>query len=97
MKKNALLATGLSLGLLGASPLAAAEFKDWDGNNDGQLTQQEFDAGVKNEGLFADWDGNDDGLLDETEFGKGAFGVYDGNDDGFLDDSEWEEQGLFDI
>lgn len=95
--KKTLIATGLALGLFTVSPLAAAEFGDWDADKDKRLTQEEFNAGLGDAGIFGDWDANDDSLLDENEFDEGVYGSYDANDDGFIDDNEWEEEGWLDF
>ena len=95
--KKTLIAIGLVLGLFTVSPLAAAELRDWDADNDNRLTQEEFNAGLEDAGAFEDWDANDDGLLDKDEFGEGAYETYDANDDGFIDENEWEEEGSLDF
>lgn len=71
----------------------------WDTNDDDQITESEWQAGVSNlygntdYGTFSQWDMNGDGHLDAEEVTQGnqQFGLYtrmDGDQDGVIDDVE---------
>ncbi len=74
---------------LTAVPSMAQE-RNWDGDEDGMITRDEFDAGWSQEGAFDEWDADDDGILSEDEFGDGVYGRYDRDDSGDWDVDEWE-------
>lgn len=71
-------------------------FADWDTNNDGQLSKEEFQAGYEETTLFNDWDVNDDGVLDEDEFSSGLYETWDYDGNGYLEEEEIEEHGFWD-
>lgn len=59
--------------------LAAGIHNAWDANDDGVLTEAEFDAGVQTRdrysdwsGQFDDWDTNDDDAISQAEFQTGV-------------------------
>lgn len=82
--------------------LAIGLYEDWDANDDGVLSRDEFASGVDGHdafsdwsGYFDDWDADADGLLGEQEFTAGfmdanVFSGWDTDDSGYLDASECE-------
>ena len=80
-------ASAFALALI-ASP-AAADFIDWDGDEDGLIDESEWTEGWGDNAAFDEWDEDEDGLLSEEEYGRGVFGTYDEDDDGFLDEDEY--------
>ena len=86
-----------------ATPLAAQEL-DWDEDDDSIVSQDEFNTGFGEEGIFGGWDGDGDGFLSEDEFNAGIFGGYDADDSGAIEEPEFGDVGddvgdggLFDI
>lgn len=85
--------------------LAIGLFDAWDTDDDGVLTQEEFNEGVASSETFAGWrsyfeawDTDDDGQLGEHEFTAGfmeagVFGRWDADDDGSLDEDECAAAG----
>jgi len=73
-----------------AGPAGAQLFSDWDWNEDGLLTEDEFIDGAEDEGLFGDWDDDADGMLDDAEFKAGIYSRWDRNNDGRLSVNEWD-------
>ena len=62
----------------------AFDFDDWDTDDDGRLTEREFQDGV-----FDVWDGDADGQLSERETGVGLFEAWDDNNDDLIDQDEY--------
>jgi hypothetical protein len=105
LHKNAFLLGACAFGLmLGAAPVNAAEFGDWDANADARITAEEFRTNFEEAGVFNAWDANDDMGLSESEFESGlgddttafntrfgddAFGEWDLNDDDTLSNDEF--------
>jgi hypothetical protein len=74
------------LAALIATPVLAQE---WDTDSDGQMTVDEFKAGVAERAVFTTWDANTDGMLDNAEFTNGIFGRYDADISGDWNDTEY--------
>jgi Ca2+-binding EF-hand superfamily protein len=79
------------------------EFGVWDADDDGVISEDEFQAGIEKEGIWTDWDANQDKKLDEEEFTVSAenvgmtdldFNAFDADDDGSVDGEEFQD-GLF--
>lgn len=81
-------------------------FSDWDANDDGYLTVNEFQTGTDTATWWDDWDVDNDTYLSEDEFGS-AFGDYawydeglydewDADDDQLLSEEEWQT-GVYDV
>ena len=89
-------ATALAAALLAGSARAQElVFKDWDTNGDGQIDQNEFNAGIQKQGAFARWDTDHDKQLSEQEFERGMFKDYDVNgDNAILQDEAGTGLGL---
>jgi hypothetical protein len=94
--------TSLALALSLLSPLAMAQtvgFDDYDVDNDGLLSEQEFMGSASDFGAFDTWDNDSDGLLSDDEWGSIGlnedFGTWDDDDDGFLNEDEYYS-GTFD-
>lgn len=86
------LITALAMSsVLAAAPAFAALFDDWDTDDDGFLSEAEFEPGIQSAGWFDEWDENNDERLSEEEFETGLFGLFDDDDDGVLSTSEWDE------
>lgn len=89
---NRIIAFLTSAALLTAVPaFAQTSFSEWDEDGDGILTQEEWDAGVADSGVFDSWDGDDDGVVSAAEYEDGLFDWFDDDDDGALTVSEWDE------
>lgn len=81
--------------LAGPAPAQELTWDDWDGNGDGQVDQDEFSAGMQQQGAFARWDSDGDKRLTEEEFARGMFRDYDVNsDDAILHDEAGMGIGL---
>lgn len=76
----------------------------WDADKNGQLTEDEFNAGIGDErreafntrfteGAYGEWDGDDNGYLTEDEFGEGVYGGYDDDDDDVIEEPEFGDAG----
>lgn len=84
---------------IGEDTPAAAEprpFRTMDANNDGRISQAEFDAYAMQPGLYARWDVNHDGQVDQQEFVKVLYVYFDDNGDGYVDDAEWQDGVMVD-
>ena len=73
-------------------------FDDWETDDDGTLTEEEFEAGIDQGGIFSDWSGDfdawdtdGDDALTEAEFEAGV--AEDNNTAGWLD-SQCDSLGL---
>ena len=76
--------------------------EDWDTDASGDVSREEWNTGMRNQGMFDEWDSDSDGLLTEDEFNEGlaASGDYDyqgwdSDNDGLLSQDETSE-GLYD-
>jgi hypothetical protein len=81
--------------------VATGLYTDWDADDDGQLTEAEFDQGVSDwfdgDGVidddFAEWDANDDGYIGEDEFATNWSDVevtgWDNDGDGLYSEEEF--------
>ena len=91
---------------LSEDELATGLYNSWDADDNDQLTQAEYDAGVATVNGFPDdtddfdtWDEDDSGMLSENEFASGfsetrAFDDWDLNDSETLDADEFAEIGM---
>lgn len=69
-------------------------YNDWDSDNDNKVTQDEFDANMKDSEVYEDWDSWDldnDNALSENEMGEGLYGSWDANNDDLLDEKEYNK------
>lgn len=72
------------------SPVAAADVGDWDVNEDGDITEEEYDSTYAESGAFDRWDLDGDGVIVESEFdglepGRETFERWDEDNDGLID------------
>ena len=73
-------------------------FAIWDRNNDGKISSEEWNKGLKDyyegyaftEGDYESWDVNDDQFLSEEELANGQFTIYDTDNDGEIERVEFE-------
>ncbi len=63
-------------------------FQDFDTDNDGFISQQEFEA-VFTANYYDDWDREDDDYLDDEDFYYGTYYMWDQDDDELLSEEEW--------
>ncbi len=77
----------------------AGVYSDWDADNDGLLTDEEFDeAGFDND--FTAWDADNSDYLDAGEVYDGYFDSFDENENGHWNAGEWDDagdEGFFDV
>lgn len=66
-----LAVSALALALGGPASAAEVDFDAWDTHGDGQLSRQEFQAGLRNAGIFGKWDADGDGRLSRDELDEG--------------------------
>lgn len=66
-------------------------YDTWDADNDGILSQEEFNEGIAETGVYSDWDTDATAGLNEEEFYGGAYNVVDQDDDGVLAEQEYGE------
>lgn len=72
------------------SPAEAQNISEWDQNQDGEITRDEFTAGFQEAGLFETWDRNADNSVTALELAEGLYAFWDRNGDGGLFIEEWE-------
>ena len=80
----------LTAALASTGPAAAQVVENWDTDGDGVITQDEWNTGLTEMGLFSDWDADGDGSLTSDEFAGGLFDRFDEDGDGALTVSEWD-------
>ena len=89
------LVTAFAISAMLASGSAAAAFSDWDANNDGQLSKDEYYSGVNDAGIYADIDTDNDGFVDKGEVDAagidGDWDAWDADNDGYVDSDEFYE------
>lgn len=107
--KTILGASAFALSLAAAPALAQdAEVNEgvasWDADGDSAISQEEFDTGFGEAGVYDDWDADDDGALSEEEFNIGLYESYDADDSGVIEEPEFGDvgddigdEGLFDV
>lgn len=74
-------------------------YSDWDSDNDGLLTEDEFNE-LDWDYDFATWDADSNTYLDAGEFYDGYYNSYDEDENGHWDENEWDDAGdggLFDV
>jgi Ca2+-binding EF-hand superfamily protein len=76
--------SAVALALIG-TPVLAQEMGDWDADGDAAISEEEFNTGFGEAGVFGGWDEDGDGALSEEEFGAGL-----GEEEDF---AEWDEDG----
>ena len=95
----------ICLFLAACSPDAELTFQDWDENNDGIITEAEFDEADNYLNLFEEWDQNENGDLSieewqtamrasyaqKTENEYGTFNQWDIDSDGTVTDGEFAQ------
>jgi hypothetical protein len=95
-----LVSAGLLAGTaLAVSPAFADEWQNRLETEDG-ITEDEWQEGFGEAGVFDEWDEDGDGRLSEDEFAGGAFRSYDENQDEMLDEDEFaraEEDDMWGI
>lgn len=77
----------------------AGIYSDWDTDNDGLLTEEEFDE-IGYDYDFGAWDYDDNEYLDATELYEGYYDTYDEDEDGHWNAGEWDDagdDGFFDV
>jgi Ca2+-binding EF-hand superfamily protein len=97
MKMQLAVALGLVMG--STSAFAQKDFSNWDNDNNGAVSQQEFAQGIKKQGFFDRWDDDGNGQLNRDEFQEvGAntdFETFDANNDDYLTEDEFST-GFYD-
>lgn len=81
----------ISTAVLAVSPALAQTFEEWDADEDGVLSEEEWSTGFTDADLFNDWDADDSGAINSDEFGEGLFWRFDDDGDGVLTQAEWDE------
>lgn len=82
-----------------AETLQGQDFDTWDGDGDGYINDQEFDAGLNKEGKYFNlYDSNSDGMVDDAEWGTASrtydylesdyYSTWDADEDGYLNQEE---------
>lgn len=90
MTTFARLTQGAALALMIGTGLAQAQILDWDMDDDGSLTRQEFVAGFTARADFDNWDRDGDGMVAAGEFNDGVFDRYDADRTGGLEGEEYD-------
>lgn len=72
------------------SPYAALAFDLKD--DDGDITEEEWDETFAGSDRFDEWDVDGDGVVDESEYSTGLFGTFDANSDSNITEEEWDDQ-----
>lgn len=88
---NRIHALLVSTAILTAGPAFAQYIDEWDANDDGVLSEEEWGTGFTEAGLFSEWDEDESGTIGDDEFATGLFGWFDDDDDGELTAEEWDE------
>ncbi len=77
--------------LIFASAGASAATADWDDNNDGIISNEEFmeeyDEDFRD---FSQWDTDKDRMISPEEFRAGVFSIYDVDESGDLSETEYK-------
>lgn len=63
-------------------------YGEWDADEDGTLTDSEFQTGISEVGVFDDWDEDGDGVIAQDQFCANLFGLWDTNGDEMLEPDE---------
>lgn len=79
----------LLVSLAAVPALAQDSMSDWDSNGDGTISQDEFNTGWGEAGVYDSWDEDGDGALSEDEFNTGVFESYDSDDSGAIEEPEF--------
>lgn len=79
-----------AMALLVADAAGAQKMRDWDTDASGDLSRDEWAAGMASGTDFADWDADGSGTLDAGEFAGGVFGRLDTDDDDALSQAEFD-------
>ena len=69
--------------------LAQDSMSDWDSNGDGSISQDEFNTGWDEAGIYDSWDEDGDGTLSNDEFETGIYDSYDADDSGAIEEPEF--------
>ena len=85
-------ATALTAALSLTTAMAQDDFVEWDLDDDGLLTEEEFLEGWGDDGDFREWDLNGDGVLTADEYDFGA-GEDDDDQDDDADDRDDDDNG----
>jgi Ca2+-binding EF-hand superfamily protein len=64
-------------------------YDQWDADNSGDISKNEFDTHFASFQGWADWDKNGDQSLDKSEASGAQFAMWDRNGDGELSKDEW--------
>lgn len=103
MNKHVLSIVSLIFIFISCDTDAELTFQDWDENNDGMISQAEYDETEPYYNLFEQWDLDEDGNIDMMEFEKsskvfyedrpasdlGSFEQWDSDSDGGIDTGEF--------
>lgn len=77
-------------------------FKEWDANNDGMLSQAEFEEEIGENTDFTDrfgddyftsWDADNDDGIGEDELYEGAYSAYDADENNVIEEPEFGDLG----
>lgn len=77
----------------------AGYFNLWDRNDDGQISEAEWESGLKanyedyayTSGEFEEWNLNGDNFITKEELANGLFSIYDTDGDGEIERAEFEK------
>lgn len=82
-----LIAASLAVAIGLAAP-ALAQNKNWDIDESGDVSIDEYRVGLTDSKIYARWDLDGDGMINEDEFAQGNFDRHDRDESGGLDDNE---------
>lgn len=88
MKQIFMIATAA---LFAGSATFAQSMQDWDTDTSGDLSRDEWTAGLTSSSAFSDWDADANNSLEAGEFASGLFQQFDADSDGTLTSSEWDD------
>ena len=92
--KKISIGSTVALMVAAASPAIAQEaYGDWDTDGTAGISQNEFNTGFGEGGVYDSWDADGDGALTEDEFNTGVYGAYDRDDSGVIEEPEFGDVG----
>lgn len=74
----------------GEGELNYGDLSEWDTDSNGQVSEEEFTAYIKDKDIFSDWANGD--ALEEPQFAKGVFRNWDTDDNGVVESEEYTEE-----
>ena len=106
MKPKKILLLTFIAAMVACSTEAELEFRDWDDNNDGTISREEYEETRPYLDLYNEWDLNDNSLLNKEEWQKavdlfypdleesdyGSFSEWDKDNDQSVDDLDFGQR-----